>query len=455
MKTIISKKNIVVLFFLFVGIGIQSTQAQFWKKLEKRVSEEVEEAVIRKTAEKSVEKAENSVDSVFEAPSKARKKKKRKPKRDTNSSENEEIVYDENESTKNEDVVYEENQPEESIEAETVEDTKPWSNYNFVPGDKVIFQDDLSNEENGEFPSRWDLISGSAENAVFNQESIINLENHSLITPLMDKKDYLPEVFTIEFDAYFFSKEEFYSGWQNYEIRFDPKGNGVYYPEGTKDYFEPIKLYRSGAKLSGKINGIKKEFNGSEKELDVQAVWRHFAIAFNKRSLKVFVDQHRVLNIPNLGENFKPQQFYIKTTSKYKHGSVIAIKNIRVAEGGKKLYDRVLSKGRFVARGILFDVNKATLKPESMGVINRVAKMMEQHTDFNFRIEGHTDSDGDNASNLELSAQRALAVKKALVAIGIDQSRLKTEGKGESVPISDNTSPEGKANNRRVEFIKL
>ncbi len=118
MKTIISKKNIVVLFFLFVGIGIQSTQAQFWKKLEKRVSEEVEEAVIRKTAEKSVEKAEKSVDSVFEAPSKARKKRKKKKKgkrkRDTNSSENEEIVYDENEAEETTEVYNKTEEPDSS-----------------------------------------------------------------------------------------------------------------------------------------------------------------------------------------------------------------------------------------------------------------------------------------------------------------------------------------------------
>jgi len=106
MKILRPNKIIVVLFFFFVGIGIQSTQAQFWKKLEKRISEEVEEAVIRKTAEKTVEKAENSIDSIFEVPSKTRKKRRRKKKkkrtRDNDSSENQETVYDENDSNEHE-----------------------------------------------------------------------------------------------------------------------------------------------------------------------------------------------------------------------------------------------------------------------------------------------------------------------------------------------------------------
>jgi len=441
MKNLKIHKLTVILFFFLLG-AIQSTEAQFWKKLGKRVEEVAKETVIRKTEEKAAEKTESAMDSILNADKKIKKRKKGKKGKNKNNSEKE-LDYDEN---ANDDDI------EETANQENL---KPWSNYNFVPGDKIIFQDDLAYEENGEFPSRWDLISGSAENAVFNDENIINLKNNTIITPLMDKESYLPEVFTIEFDAYFFSEEGYPTGWQNYDIRFSPKGEKTYYPESSEDYFYPIILQRDGAKLAGEINGVIKEFEGSEKELDVQPVWRHFAISFNKRSLKVFVDQHRVLSIPNLGKGFKPKQFSIYAHSYYADGYVRAIKNIRIAEGGKKLYERIVADGRFVTRGILFDVNKTTLKPESMGVINTIAKMMEQHSDLNFNIEGHTDSDGDDASNLELSAQRANAVKDVLIELGIDENRLQTEGKGESVPLSDNTTPEGKANNRRVEFVKI
>ena len=81
--------------------------------------------------------------------------------------------------------------------------------------------------------------------------------------------------------------------------------------------------------------------------------------------------------------------------------------------------------------------------------------MMKAHQDLNFKIEGHTDSDGNDQYNLNLSAKRADAVRTALQELGISEDRLKTEGKGETTPVSDNTTPEGKANNRRVEFIKI
>ncbi len=114
-----------------------------------------------------------------------------------------------------------------------------------------------------------------------------------------------------------------------------------------------------------------------------------------------------------------------------------------------------MADGKFVTRGILFDVNRATIKPESMGVLNEVAKMMQEHADLNFSIEGHTDSDGAEDYNQQLSEKRAAAVKNLLTNLGIDASRMQTKGIGESVPVSDNNSPEGKANNRRVEFIKI
>ena len=132
-----------------------------------------------------------------------------------------------------------------------------------------------------------------------------------------------------------------------------------------------------------------------------------------------------------------------------------SIKNIRVNAGGKKLYDRILAEGKFVTPGILFDVHKATINGESMGTINEIVKLMNEHPDLNFRIEGHTDSDGDESFNQKLSEDRAAAVKSMLVSIGIDASRLESKGWGESKPLSENSTPEGKANNRRVEFIKI
>jgi OOP family OmpA-OmpF porin len=274
--------------------------------------------------------------------------------------------------------------------------------------------------------------------------------------PLMETDEYLPEVFTVEFDAYYDDERmDSYAYHERYNIRLWNGQSSVVLPDKLGNY-NAIKIYRYGASLSGRIKGQAKDFKGFDESLkEKQPVWRHIAISFNKRSLKVFVDQYRALNIPNLG--FMPKMISIEawTNTHIKDPYVRAIKNIRIAEGGKKLYDRVMADGKFVTTGILFDVNKANIKPISMGVINKVAKMLKEHPELKFSIEGHTDSDGKDEQNQKLSEQRATAVKGALVGLGIDASRFETKGFGESMPVSDNTSPEGKANNRRVEFVKM
>jgi outer membrane protein OmpA-like peptidoglycan-associated protein len=119
------------------------------------------------------------------------------------------------------------------------------------------------------------------------------------------------------------------------------------------------------------------------------------------------------------------------------------------------LYEEVVSKGRFTTRDILFDVGKATIKPESFNTINRIASFMKEHPDLVFRIEGHTDSDGDNLFNLKLSQDRASSIRQALIKFGIRENRLQAKGYGETSPIATNLTVAGKQLNRRVEFITL
>ena len=297
-----------------------------------------------------------------------------------------------------------------------------------MPGDKIIFEDDLSGEQLGEFPSKWDLLGGNAENAKFGDENVISFnQGRTQITPLMEKEEYLPEIFTIEFDVYFYGKyNEAYTLKFNNQKSIDIRPNKV---------------------SMGKFAGTPGE--GAR-----GAGWHHFAMSFNKRALKAYFDQTRVLNIPNLKK--KPTSFFISALAHgARRGDPAIIKNIRIAEGGVKLYDRLSTEGKIVTRGILFDVNKATLKPESMGIINKIVNLMKEHPDVNFSVEGHTDSDGEEAFNQQLSEQRSKTVKTTFVEFGIAESRLKTKGWGESKPVDNNTSPEGKANNRRVEFVKL
>jgi outer membrane protein OmpA-like peptidoglycan-associated protein len=310
-----------------------------------------------------------------------------------------------------------------------------WAKYDFVPGDKVIFEDDLIGEENGEFPSRWDLHKGVAEVAQVDGENVIYLRGGGpSIVPYLENsdQDYLPDIFTVEFDIYFgYSYATMYL--------YDRKNQENQRAE--QDYMSIGWNYLE-------TFGSKSMYPGEPQEKR----WAHVAVAYTNGKFKAYLDDTRLINIPRLDNNPTGITLY---SYHARDDQPIYVKNIRIAEGGVKYYDRVLEDGKIIANGIRFDVGKASLKPESMGIINEVVDLMKEHSDLRFSVEGHTDSDGDDAFNMELSDKRAEAVKSTMISMGIAADRLESKGLGESMPITDNSSPEGKANNRRVEFVKL
>ena len=326
--------------------------------------------------------------------------------------------------------------------SQSKKELKVWSKYDFVAGDKIIFEDDLAYEQNGEFPSRWDIYSGNVENAQLGDENVIMFRDDSYIMPFLENAEsaYLPEVFTLEFDCYFNLGENY----QDYAVLFYDKLNQ------SPIEISELRIYWNKAIMS-KFEGSYPGSSASSYS-DIEG-WRHISISFNKRSLKVYLDDTRLLNVPNL--KIKPTGISIWGDFNRHIGKYSYIKNIRIAEGGVELYDKLMTDGKIVTTGIRFNVNKSTIKPESMGIINKIAELMNENSDVNFRIDGHTDSDGDEAFNQKLSEERAASVKNALVDLGIDASRLETKGFGESNPVDENSTPEGKANNRRVEFIKI
>ena len=118
-------------------------------------------------------------------------------------------------------------------------------------------------------------------------------------------------------------------------------------------------------------------------------------------------------------------------------------------------FEKTSDGEKFITHAINFEVNRSTIKLESIDFISQLADWLKQNPLVNLEIDGHTDSDGEAATNRKLSQARAEEVKKRLVKLGIDNVRLTTKGYGDTKPIDTNTTPTGKANNRRVEFIKL
>lgn len=395
------------------------------KKTERQIEQRIERKV-DKAVDKTLDKVEESIDnSVSE--------KKKEEKTDGNSKLETSTESNSSSNTSN--------------ETTTAKPSLTWVKYDFVPGTEIIFEDDFSSEQNGEFPSRWDLTKGTIEMAEWGGEKVVwfkktNSNAPDAMIPLLKNRseDYLPEQFTIEMDVYFHK---------------DVKLNSSYYLF-LYDMKNQAKIMQPSKPIRIDYNSITYNLIGdtypNQDKLKPTEGWRHIAVSFNKRALKGYLDDVRLLNLPNLEIN--PTGIMVSAHNVSGTGKPF-VKNIRVAKGAVPLYDKFLTDGKFVTTGIKFDVNKSTIKPESMGTINYVVKMMTDHPELNFSVQGHTDSDGEVAANQKLSEARAKAVVDAMVKLGISPNRLTSIGFGESKPMVGNDTLEGKAQNRRVEFVKI
>jgi outer membrane protein OmpA-like peptidoglycan-associated protein len=140
---------------------------------------------------------------------------------------------------------------------------------------------------------------------------------------------------------------------------------------------------------------------------------------------------------------------------RFEYGAAM-VSNIRIAVGAPDMRSKLITEGKLVSYGIYFDVNKDIVKPESNGTLKEIATVLTENPDVRIKIIGHTDSDGADAANLDLSKRRAASVKNELSkGFGIDASRMETDGMGETQPVAPNDTPANKALNRRVEFLKL
>ena len=332
----------------------------------------------------------------------------------------------------------------------------------FVRGSVILFEDDFANEQMGEFPSKWDISEGSIETAAINGKKYLHSNApDSWFSPLMENmKSYLPEVFTLEWDEFFCKSgdiADFPSDFNFYDANGSEVGH-IYkrYRPGNPDFYGNYSFKKGG--------GVDENVTGSfdwdhMKKFIKIGQWNHFAISFNKRAFKLYVNGNRFINLPNVAAPAR-FVFIIQDENPYR-----GVANVVLAKGAVELYQRqttdlsavekaIAETGKFVTNNILFETGKATLKPESMDEIKKVAEYMKKNPSVRFEVQGHTDNQGSDAINDPLSQQRAEAVVKALEGLGCDPFNLRPVGKGSHEPVASNATDEGRAKNRRVEFIK-
>jgi len=330
----------------------------------------------------------------------------------------------------------------------------------FKRGGVIMFQDDFKDETVGEFPSKWDLIEGTAEVKTFDGQKAVEITDNGIITPLIKEQGaYLPEEFTIEYDFYYWNTKDDI-GLNDIKLCLAVTDNRNESPLGKEDFTFLLKHTVCDDNEQGYEYNNGSSFKESQFEHQFKQGWHHVALSFNKRALKVYFDGKRVVNLPRI---MQPKWFCFQVPFEYENLSFI--RNVVLAKGAVALYDRneqsmtavekaIAETGKFVTNNILFDTGKATLKGESIAEIQKVADYMKKNPTARFEVQGHTDNQGSDAINDPLSQQRAEAIVKALEGLGVDGFNLKAVGKGSHEPVADNGTEAGRAKNRRVEFVK-
>lgn len=443
MKTLLKPSQLICVLATVLFL-IPTANGQILKKLQKKAEQTVERKLEQKT-EKETGKAMDSILDPNDKSPQVDLPKKESPSK--NSENNPSSAANDNSNSKT-------NNPNVS------DNLKVYSKYDFVPGDKLLFFDDFSQDFVGDFPSKWNTNASGEVVKLQNVEgNWFEMKSGSGIYYIPDIKN-LPEDYTIEFDIHtqglddqtlytarmelFLSdNNEFTFGSDHYVQVSLPFGQYGDFDIYANNYFN---------RASGGINS-----NVSAHIKDEVLNQPHLAIAVTKNRFRLWVNETKYLDLPRMITELNVLnyiKFHIDGFNDVDEH--VFIKNLKVAEGGEDLRRKLLSEGKISTNGILFDSGSANIKPQSLGIVLQISQVLMQDGNIKLNIVGHTDSDGPDDANMKLSKARAEAVKNALVNIyNISAERLQTDGKGESVPVVDNATADGKAQNRRVEFIKL
>ena len=314
-----------------------------------------------------------------------------------------------------------------------------WANYDFVPGERVLFYDDMATDFVGDFPRRLEFREGAMEIVEWEGERFLRVGSRRAAFDIV-LPEVLPDRFTLELDF-------FMGGYVNY-MRIYPvneAGQRIGDNDVGSGYDYALRVRSRSEK------GVSSDIRVPKMKTEITPV----RLMVDGSYLKLFGGEQRVANIPNadLGRSNRLRFDFDGVDET----NPTLLKGIRIAAGGREmLYDRLMRDGRVVTGGILFETGSARLLPESTPTLNDLVQALNQDPAMRVRIEGHTDNVGQADFNQRLSEDRARAVVEYLTTSGgIAAGRLEAVGMGQTQPAADNTTPEGRQTNRRVEVAVI
>ena len=325
--------------------------------------------------------------------------------------------------------------------------------YDFVPGDKILFFEDFSQDAIGDFPALWTTNgSGEVKTVSIAPGKWLHMNGKDAVY-CYTKEINFPENFIVEFDIIPDKDFQFGTCLTLYQDN----------PERSKEVNDDLYPGLRGLHISPNYEGWETKGYDSDKDWLIGTGAKnpliaeelnHVIVWIQKRRVRIYHQGQKVLDVPtNIYAETKLNKLLF---SGWDRNSTPYVTNIKVTTASPDTRSKLITEGKLVTYGITFDVNKADIKSESFGTLKGIAGVLAENPDVNVKIIGHTDGDGDDAKNLDLSKRRAESVKNELVKnFGIVSSRLTTEGAGETKPIAANDIPVNKARNRRVEIIKL
>ncbi len=435
-------KKLSFIFVLILAIGFtQTSQAQFFDKLKKKAEEKVKKEGEKKAEDKINKGVEKAYD---EAEKKLTGNDDKKKEGEVKSKDNQQNISKDSQkldSAKNTNI---KENPKMIVS----------SKYDFVPGEKIILFDDFSQDAVGDFPALWTAnVPGEINTLSIAPGNWLNFNSTDGNYFYLKNVDF-PKNFIIEFDMI-------------------PKKTGGRIAAGLILYGEDkpkemdnnphpgksgiiISIEKGGWNTLGYKTGEGSNITGQSTVNPVEPEKvNHVIIWVQNRRFRIYHKEAKVLDIPtNIYDGTKLNRFCFRLSRGASCGSYIS--NFRITDASPDMRSKLLTEGKLVSYGIYFDVNKDLVKPESYGTIKEIATVLQENPNVKIKIVGHTDSDGDNNSNLDLSKRRAASVKNALVKdFSVEETRIVTDGKGENEPVAPNDNSTNKSLNRRVEFIKI